>query len=144
MRRIMLTALAIAIAPAAALAQASGTWAGETQGRGGAAQVTLMIANDGMSGTWTENGTESELSEVSVNGNELSFQRSVEFGGRGAFALTYNGVVDGDELTLTISGAGRGGPRGGGAPPGDGAPRGGPGGGGPRGGGAQPIVLTRQ
>lgn len=136
MRRLLLMAVFMSVLPAAALAQAAGTWAGEIQGRGGSQQVKLMIAANGTSGTWTQGDQESELSEVKVDGNTVSFQRSVEFGGRGAVALTYNGVVDGDQLTLTTSFPGRGGAGGGG----------GGGGGGRQGGGrgAQPIVLTRQ
>ena len=125
MKQILLIAIAIVVLPAAALAQADGTWTGETQGRGGVQAVTVTL--DGATGTWVQGELETELAEITVNGNEVSFQRTVNFGGRGGFALTYNGVIDGDEMTLTMSlpeGRGGRGPRGGGAP--------------------QPIVLTRQ
>ncbi len=114
---------------AIAYAQGAGTWTGEAQGRGrGGPQMVTVVLNADGTGTFKQGDQpEGELSEVMIEGNNVSFQRMVAGrGGRGAgFTLTYAGEVDGDTLTLTISVEGRGG-------------RGG------RGGGPQPLVLTRQ
>lgn len=148
MKRLFLIAIATFMIPTLGLAQSAiGTWAGEAQGRGGPQQVTLTLEDgDGaVKGTWTQGDQVTDLTEVTVDGNEISFQRMLAGRGGGAgVTATYNGVVDGDQLTLTMSVAGRGGPGGpgrggpGGAAPGDGGR--GPGGRG----GPGPIVLTRQ
>lgn len=132
MRQTVLTLVALVGLTGTAHAQsAAGTWSGETQGRGGAQMVTLTLTVDGstLAGTLEQGAQSGPISEGSVNGNAISFQRSVEFGGN-AFTLTYNGEIDGNTLTLTTA-----------------VPEGGAGGRGGRGGGrgaAMPIVLTRQ
>jgi hypothetical protein len=106
----------------------AGTWAGEVTGRGGAQNVTVMLSADG-TGTFKQGEAEAEtLSEVTLDGNTVSFSRTPNFGGRGGFTLTYTGTVEGNTLTLNVEGGGG---------------RGGPGGGGGRG-APMPITLTRQ
>ena len=121
----------------------AGTWTGEAQGRGGTQEVTLVLAVDGnaLTGTFTQGDQSAAISEGMVDGDTVSFQRTV---GRG-FMLTYSGEVDGDTLTLTpMFDGGRGGGRPGGGRGGrDGGGRGGGQGGG-RGGGPETLELTRE
>jgi hypothetical protein len=137
MSRALSVLLTLACLTGAAFAQsAAGTWSGETEGRGGTQTTTLTLAVDGstLTGTFAQGEQSDPISEGAVDGNMISFQRALEFGGN-AVTLNYTGEIDGDTLTLNVTfpGAGPGGAPGGG------------GGGGRGGRGAQmPIVLMRQ
>ena len=138
MKRFLLMAVAVSVPAIVGLAQggAVGTWTGETQGRGGPQMVTVTLAagEGGMTGTWTQGEQETPLTEVAVNGNEVTFQRALAGRGGGAgITLTYTGEISGDQMTLNAAAAG-------GGAPGGGAPGGGGGGRGAQG----PLVLTRQ
>ena len=115
---------------------ASGTWKGEAQGRGGAQEVTLELSVDGttVTGTFMQGQQTVEISDGMVEGNTISFKRTISARGN-EFTISYSGEIDGDELTLnpTFEGGRGGGGRGGGGR-----------GGGGRGGGQQPLTLTRQ
>lgn len=142
--KVLFCAFALVLMTGTAYSQATGTWTGETQGRGGTSEITLTLSeSDGtLTGTFEQTGQpEADIADGTAEGDSISFARSLEFGGRGAFNLTYTGVIDGDELTLTVALPAGG--RGGGARGGGGGARGGGGRGGGRGGG-MPIVLTRQ
>ncbi len=112
-----------------------GTWVGETQGRGGTQAVMLVLSVDGdtLTGTFTQGAQETDIEEGSIDGNTVTFQRTV---GQVGFTLTYTGQVDDDTLTLTPTFEGE--QRGGGRGRGVGQGRGG------RGGGPQTLELTRQ
>lgn len=154
MKRFLSIAFAMSVMSSVAFAQASlGTWKGEVAGRGGGAAqpLTLMIerGDNGLMGHWMQGEQDETLANVTAEGNTVSFERALDFNGQ-SFTLTYNGEIEGNQLTLTQSFAGRGGgggARGGGG--GGGGARGG-GGGGARGGGGggrggpAPIVLTKQ
>lgn len=130
MRRIFPVLFAVGLLSPAAFAQsAAGTWTGETQGRGGTQMMTLTLAVDGstLTGTFEQGAQSGPISEGTVDGNMIAFQRNLEFGGN-PVTLTYSGQIEGNTLTLTVTGGGRGGGGGGGG--GRGAP--------------MPIVLTRQ
>lgn len=166
MRRALLTLFAMSVMSSVAFAQAGlGTWKGEVAGRGGGpAQdltVTISRGDNGLMGKWMQGDQEEDLTNVTAEGNMVTFERTLAGRGGGqGFTLTYSGEIEGNQLSLTQSfqgggargggggGARGGGARGGGAPPAGGGPRGGGGGGGARGGGGRggggPIVLTRQ
>ena len=129
--KLLFGSLVLVLMAIPAYSQVAGTWMGETQGRGGTQEITLMLDVDDstLTGTYKQGDqAAAEISDGMVDGDSFSFSRSLETG-RGAFNLTYTGEIDGDKLTMTVAF-----PAGG---------FGGRGGGGGRG-AAMPIVLTRQ
>jgi hypothetical protein len=127
MRRIFPVLFTLGLLTPAAFAQsAAGTWTGETQGRGGTQMLTLTreVAGSTLTGTYAQGEQSGAISEGTVEGNMIAFQRNLEFGGN-PVTLSYTGQIEGNTLTLTTTGGGRGGGGGG---------RGAP----------MPIVLTRQ
>lgn len=120
--RILVGCAALLAVSIVAWAQSgSGAWTGQVQGRGGGgAQMVTVVLNVDGTGTFKQGDQDAEdLSEVVLEGNMVSFNRTPAFGGRGGgggggFSLSYSGEVDGDTLTLEISFSGGGGGRGGG------------------------------
>ena len=142
--KLLLASLVLILMAVPAYSQVAGTWMGETQGRGGTQEITLMLTVDdnALTGTFKQGDqAAADISDGTVEGDTIMFSRSLEFGGRGAFNLSYTGEIDGDQLTLTVAfpEGGFGGGRGGGGRGDGGGGRGGGGRGAP-----MPIVLTRQ
>jgi hypothetical protein len=78
-------------------------------GRGGTVTQTLMLKATGDKLTGSLEGGRGgpvEISDGTVNGNDVAFKVVREFGGN-RFEQNFKGTVAGDELKLTISG-GRG------------------------------------
>lgn len=83
---------------------AEGEWEISYEGRQGTQTATVKIAkgSDGsLSGTWTTQRGENELSNIKYDGGVLTFSRHVEFGGN-SMDFSYSGTIDGDSIKGTM------------------------------------------
>lgn len=96
---IAVGAFLLAVAPAAAQ-DAVGEWDVEMdyQGRNITGKLTIKSDGDSLTGTWSGQRGESELSEVKIEDGKLTFVRVLDFGGQEVF-LNFEGKVDGNALT---------------------------------------------
>ena len=111
MKRLWLC-LASLVALSALVAWAAdidGTWTAEVQGRRGPQTQTLTLKANGSTLTGSIGGGRGEpvqISEGTVNGNDVAFKVVREFNGN-KVEQNYKGTLSGDELKLTMD-AGRG------------------------------------
>ena len=120
-RRILLAAvLAAGAAIALFAADIDGTWTRETQGKNGPQTQTLTLKANGkqLTGKMSGRGGDIDISEGTVDGNNVAFKVVQDFGGN-SVTQSYAGTVSGSELKLTVEGGGggRGGGKGGGKGP---------------------------
>jgi len=84
----------------------TGTWTWTRQGRDGqTAEVTgkLQFVDGKLTGTVTGfQGRENPISEGKLEGDQLSFKVVVDFNGN-TFTVAYQGKLDGDTITGTIT-----------------------------------------
>jgi hypothetical protein len=117
MKKLLTLTLALAGATALALlaADIDGTWTRTVEGRGGTQTQTLTLKANGKQLTGTMEGGRGgpvNISEGTVDGNNVAFKVVQEFGGN-SFTQQYKGTVSGNELKLTIEvQGGRGGGKG--------------------------------
>jgi len=108
--------LLLGISGAALAADINGKWTAEVQGRNGTVTETLVLNASGntLTGSFTgARGGAVDISEGTLDGNQVSFKVVREFNGN-QFAQQYKGTLsDAGELNLTVS-MGGGGRRGGG------------------------------
>ncbi len=101
-RAVVLFAGALALTVGVAKAQDPvGTWNTKMDFGGNAVEATMTItrgADGALSGTWTGAQGESALASVKFEDGTLSFTRNVSFNAN-SFALTFEGEIDGDNLT---------------------------------------------
>lgn len=102
--RIFAIALALsAMATAAFGADISGKWAADVPGRGGQAQpatFTFEAKGEKLDGSVTTPRGEAPISDGKVDGDNISFTQTLEFGGNSVKFL-YKGKVSGDEIKFT-------------------------------------------
>jgi len=106
---LALAALTIGVSFAADI---DGKWTGQVEGRNGPQTQTLMLKASGNTLTGTVEGGRGGATEISngtMDGNNVSFSVVREFGGN-KITQDYKGAVAAGELKLTVSG-GRGEPR---------------------------------
>ena len=121
MNRICTTILAaLTMAALAAGAGIDGKWSGETKqtGRKGGAErtitATLTVRAEGanLTGTMEQKaGKRSKPVEIKngkVDGNQVSFDTSLTTKKKGEVVQHWTGTLEGDQLTLTVSGKGKG------------------------------------
>ena len=92
----LLTALAFA-------ADISGKWTGDMPGRGGdTTPTTFNFKADGdkLTGTMTGPQGDVPLQEGKVNGDQVSFSTTLDFGGN-SVKILYKGTVSGDQIKMT-------------------------------------------
>ena len=99
-------------------ADVSGKWVAQMTGRGGQTrEVTFNFKVDGTTLTGTMSGPQGdmEISDGKIDGDQISFNQTLEFNGN-QVKMLYKGTVSGDEIkfTRTREGGGQGGPPGGG------------------------------
>lgn len=89
-------------------ADANGTWKASVETPNGTMESTFALKVDGtkLTGTVTGRMGEAPISEGKVDGDKVSFAVSREFNGQ-TFKITYDGVVKGDEMKLTVHFPGR-------------------------------------
>jgi len=94
-------ALAVALP---ATAQVSGNWTGNMATPNGDVAIGYTFMEDGetLTGTSTgPDGTPIEISDGKIDGNNVSFSITVDFGGM-PFTMLYSGVVMDDTIEFTI------------------------------------------
>jgi hypothetical protein len=106
---IALTAIALGVSFAADI---DGKWTGQIEGRNGPQSQTIMLKASGNALTGSVQGGRGgpiEISNGTIDGNNVSFTVVREFGGN-KVTQEFKGAISGGELKLTVSG-GRGEPR---------------------------------
>ena len=112
---LFVSTILLAFALAATAADVSGKWVFEQAGRqgGNPTKVTLNLKAEGgmLSGTLSRpgrdgNAMESQITDGKVDGNNISFKVSQQFGGN-TMTSEYAGTLSGDDLKLKITRPGR-------------------------------------
>lgn len=103
---VMLTALALFVAPLAAETDAKavlGKWEATIESPRGTNEVVMEFtgSDEELAGTWNDMRGSGELEEVKVADGKLTFKRNLEFQGN-AFTLDYEATVEGDTMTVTM------------------------------------------
>jgi hypothetical protein len=109
---LFVTTILLAVAFVALAADVTGKWTYEQAGRNGGAarQVTITLKQDGSKltgsvpgmGRGGNAGTETEITNGKVDGNNISFEVKREMNGN-AMVTKYEGTVAGDELKLKVT-----------------------------------------
>jgi hypothetical protein len=110
MRALRVVLLSILCAAAARSADIGGQWKAEwVEGRGAGRQSTLTLKQDGatLTGTLSGEGTELQIRQGKVNGDDVSFVVANKIGNREE-KLTYTGKVSANGIKFTISFEGSG------------------------------------
>jgi hypothetical protein len=104
--RTLMQGIVCLIVPVAMMlaADLSGKWTWEMEGRDGQKRpqaLTLKVDGGNVSGTMTSRGGEQPIENAKINGNEISFTRTVNFGGESRKFL-YTGKLEGNDLKLNM------------------------------------------
>src|SRR5438128_1391455 len=89
-------------------ADVDGKWSGAFSRQGGDFPVSFKFKANGsaLTGSTTgPDGAEIKIADGKVDGNDISFTVSFDFGGQ-SLTVTYKGVVNGQEIKLTMDIAG--------------------------------------
>jgi hypothetical protein len=112
---LFVTTLLLALTFLALAADVNGKYVFEQAGRGGGnpVQVTLNLKTEGghLTGTMSRPGRDGNMMETpitdgKVDGNNISFKTTQNFGGN-SMTSDYSGTVEGDNLKLKITRPGR-------------------------------------
>lgn len=113
MKTTFLALLALlSISFVAAAADVSGKWTADIPGRGGQTATntfTFKAAGSKLEGSVTNQRGDSPISDGKVEGDNISFNQVMSFGGND-IKITYKGVVKGDTIEFTREVEGRGAP----------------------------------
>ena len=103
-----LLALIAVFALTASAADVAGTWKASVETPNGNFESTYTFKVDAgkMTGTVASQMGEAQISEGKVDGDKLSFAVTREMNGQ-SFKITYEGVVSGSEMKLTVHFPGR-------------------------------------
>ena len=100
---LIFPALALASVPGgldqdAAQEAVVGAWDMETefQGQQMPATMTISVEDGELAGVWASQGMEMAMTNILVDGDKLSFQRTM---GDGGMVMTFEGTVDGDVIS---------------------------------------------
>jgi hypothetical protein len=74
-----------------------GTWEFTRQGRDGTPRTSTLKINPDMTGTYTMRDNPTPISDLKVDGNQVSFKITMSFGGN-EFTQDFKGTVDGQTL----------------------------------------------
>ena len=112
---LFVTTILLVAALAAFAADVSGKWVYEQPGRGGGdpvmVTITLKASGGSLSGNVSRPGRDGNVMETpitdgKVDGNNVSFKTSQQFGGN-TMTSEYSGTLSGDDLKLKITRPGR-------------------------------------
>ncbi len=95
--------LLLLAAMAAFAADVTGKWTAQVPGRGGQTrEVTFNLKADGatLTGTITTPRGDSDISDGKIDGDQISFTQTMNFGGN-EVKLLYKGKVSGDTIEFT-------------------------------------------
>ena len=102
------TVFAAAFAAAPALADhhegVLGSWS--VSSAQASSTMTISEADGAYAIDYQSDSGESTVSDVAVDGNHVTFKRSLEVAGAGGLTLNYDIMIDGDALTGTATGEG--------------------------------------
>jgi hypothetical protein len=84
-------------ATAAATSSVVGTWEFTREGRDGTPRTSTLKINPDMTGTYSMRDSPMPISDLKVNGNQVSFKITMSFGGN-EFTQEFKGTVDGQTL----------------------------------------------
>lgn len=86
-----------------AAATVVGTWEMKTEFRGGKipATMSLKLEDKKLVGTWSSQGMDMKMKAITLDGNTISFKRSI---GEGGPSLAFTGTLNGDKLDGKFSG----------------------------------------
>lgn len=103
-----LIALIAAFALSASAADVAGTWKASVETPNGSFESTFTFKTDGakLTGTVASQMGEAQISDGKVEGDKVSFAVTRDMNGQ-TFKITYDGVVSGSEMKLTIHFPGR-------------------------------------
>ncbi len=92
----------------ASAADVAGTWKASVETPNGTFESTFTFKVDGaaLTGSVASQMGEAQISEGKIDGDKLSFAVSREMNGQ-TFKMTYDGVVNGNEMKLTVHFPGR-------------------------------------
>jgi hypothetical protein len=111
---LFVTTLLLALSLAVFAADVTGKWTFEQQGRqGNTVTVTMNLKADGgkLTGTVSRpgrdgNAMESPITDGTINGDNVSFKTTQQFGGN-SMTSEYTGTVSGSEMKLKVTRPGR-------------------------------------
>ena len=98
----------VLMAASAFAADIDGKWSGSIDTPNGAVNIGFTFKADGAALTGTmvgPDGAEIKISDGKVDGNKVSFNATIDFGGM-PFTLTYKGEMAGTNMKLTMDFAG--------------------------------------
>ncbi|MDR3701327.1 MAG: hypothetical protein P4L56_16895 [Candidatus Sulfopaludibacter sp.] len=103
-----IVALTAAFVLTASAADVAGTWKASVETPNGTFESTFTFKIDGgkLTGSVASQMGEAQISEGKIDGDKLSFAVSREMNGE-TFKITYDGVVSGNEMKLTVHFPGR-------------------------------------
>lgn len=103
-----LPVLIAALALTASAADVAGTWKASVETPNGTFESVFAFKTDGakLTGTVTGRMGEAPISEGKIDGDKVSFAVSREVNGE-TFKITYEGIVNGNEMKLTVHFPGR-------------------------------------
>jgi hypothetical protein len=105
MRTLLQALVCLAVAAFQILgANIDGKWTWEMEGRDGQKRTqtaTLKAEGDKLTGTMSGRQGETPIENGKINGDDISFTRTMNFGGESR-KMTYTGKLVGDELKLTM------------------------------------------
>ena len=99
---VIVAAMLMAAVPALA-ADVDGKWSGSIAGPAGDFQINFTFKADGASLTGSTtgmDGSEIPLKDGKIDGKNISFNVTIDFGGM-AFTIPYKGIVEPEEIKLT-------------------------------------------
>jgi hypothetical protein len=106
MRRLLTTSFLFGLLTLTAMAaDITGKWTAQVPGRNGQArEATFNLKADGNTLTGTVAGPRGEnpISDGKIDGDQISFNQTMEFNGN-SVKLLYKGTVSGDEIKFTRS-----------------------------------------
>lgn len=107
MTKWILALIAVFVLTASA-ADVAGTWKASVETPNGTFESTFTFKVDGgaLTGSVASQMGEAQISEGKIDGDKLSFTVSREMNGE-TFKITYDGVVSGNEMKLTVHFPGR-------------------------------------
>lgn len=99
MRYLLSFALLLLLAGFAAAADIDGKWAGEIVGQGMKIEFTFKAEGTTLTGVHIVNGQETPIKDGKIEGNNISFTVTLDFGGE--TKIPHKGTISGDQIKMT-------------------------------------------
>lgn len=99
MRYFLFSAGLLLLAGFAAAADIDGKWVGEIVGQGMKIEFTFKAEGTTLTGVHIVNGQETPIKDGKIEGNNISFTVTLDFGGE--TKIPHKGTISGDEIKMT-------------------------------------------